>query len=70
MIAGVNSALGNRVAQVYVTDFGYFRGYPFPNRNNSHTSLSCYLIDSGVTEQIKLDNSWEITRGEKLEKYS
>ena len=70
MIADVTSVSGNRVDLVYVTDFGYFRGYPFPNRNNSHTSLSCYLIDSGVTEQIKLDNSWEITRGEKLEKYS
>ena len=52
MISGVKSVLGNMVAQVYVTDLGYFRICPLSNRKDSHTSLSRYFMDDGVPEHL------------------
>ena len=39
-ISGVKCASGNRVAQVYVTDFGDVRIHPLAHRIEVHTSLS------------------------------
>ena len=48
MIAGVRSALGNKVAQVYVTEFGDVSIYHSSHGKYARTSVSCYFIYSGV----------------------
>ena len=45
MIAGVKYMYGDRVAQVYVTDFGDVRKYLMAHRREAHTVLSRYLMD-------------------------
>ena len=65
MIAGVKSALENRVAQVYVTDFGDVRIYPFTNVKDAQNFLSCYFMDYDVTEHLHSDNVWDMNRSKK-----
>ena len=58
MISGVNPASGNRLSQLYVTDFGDVMIYPFPKRKDAHTDLSLYFVNSGVPEHLHSDHSW------------
>ena len=44
MLAGRKYESGNRVAQEYITDFGYIMIYPLTHRNDAQTFLSCYLV--------------------------
>ena len=68
MIEGVKCAPGNRVAQVYVMDFGNIRIYTLAHRREDHTSLSWYFMDAGLIEHLHSDNEWEITRSSKWKK--
>ena len=65
MIAGMKSASGNRLAQVYVTNLGDIRINPLPHKKDSHTPLSRYFVDSGVKEHPHRDNACKMTNHSK-----
>ena len=65
MIAGMKSSSGNRLAQVYITDFGYTRIHHFPYRKYADKLLYPYFMDYGIIEQLHSDNAWDTTKGSK-----
>ena len=68
MIVGAKTVPCNRVAEVYVTDFGEVRIYTLSHRREAHTSLSWYFMDSGVPEHIHSYIEWEMNRSNKWKK--
>ena len=68
MTSGVRSASVNKVAQVYVVDFGDVIIYPMAHMKDAHIYLCFYFVDTGVPEHLHSENDWGIPKSKKWKK--
>ncbi len=68
LFAGSVSRQSNKMAQVYVTSFGWARAHPMKRKGDAHETLSLVFQCNGVPPTMVIDDSKEQTKGEFRQK--